>query len=150
MTVNRVSTSLVRFFGAGVKAQQAGGKLSNLVSDGQGGETPMAADVQRFLTKGLTPASVNIHDYQSALGHLERLGASPLAAKAMALVFVDAAKAQGVSVMSLIESTNSSQLSLLSAETYKYINQLRDSTNQLSGSVAVDNSLSLRSRYLIP
>ena len=67
----------------------------------------------------------------------------------MAVVMVDAARAQGVSVMSLLEGSNKTTLSLLEANTYKFINQLRDGTSQLAASKGVDNRTSVRSRYLL-
>jgi hypothetical protein len=80
---------------------------------------------------------------------MQALGAEPLAAKTMALVLVDAAKAQGVAVMSLIDATNTEEMALISNEAYRQINQLRDISSQLGSSQDIDNSESLRSRYLI-
>jgi len=148
MTVNRQSTSLVRFLGAEVSARQTNGKLANNVVNGLGGERTQPADYQRTANT-LEPDSIKIADYQAALGHMQGLGAEPLTAKAMAMVMVDAAKAQGVGVMSLINSSSTEEMSLISNTAYTYINQLRDGSSQLSASQDIDNSESLRSRYLI-
>ena len=148
MAVNRQSTSLVRFLGAEVSARQTNGKLANNVKSGLGGERTQPADYQRTANT-LEPDSINIADYQAALGHMQRLGAAPLAAKAMAMVMVDSAKAQGIGVMSLIDSSSTVEMALVSNTAYTYINQLRDSSSQLGASQDIDNSKSLRSRYLI-
>jgi hypothetical protein len=148
MAVNRQSTSLVRFLGAEVSARQTNGKLGNNVKSGLGGERTRPADQQRTANT-LEPDSIKIADYQAALAHMQSLGAEPLTAKAMAMVMVDAAKAQGTGVMSLIDSASTTEMSLVSNTAYKYINQLRDISSQLGASEDIDNSKSLRSRYLI-
>lgn len=149
MTVNRVSTSLVRYLGADVSARNINGRLSNVVKNGQGTEIVQPADAQRTFSTNLVPASINVGEFDAARGFLQQRGAEPLAAKAMAVVFVDSARAQGVSVMSLLEGANADKIALLQAETYKFINQLRDGSSQLSGSREVDNRVSVRSRYLL-
>ena len=148
MAVNRTSTSLVRFLGAEVSARKTNGSLANNVKGGLGGEVAQPADTQR-LANNLTPASIKISDYQAALMHMQKQGVAPNAAKAMAMVMVDAARAQGVGVMSLIETNNTTKMALVSSTTYTYMNQLRDGSSQLGGSQSIDNSKSLRSRYLL-
>lgn len=148
MVVNRTSTSLVRFLGAEVSARQTNGKLANNVKHGLGGERTLPADQQRTANT-LEPDSLNIADFQAAFAHIQSLGAEPLAAKAMAMVLVDSAKAQGIGVMSLIDSSNTTEMSLISNTAYTYINQLRDGSSQLGASQAIDNTKSLRSRYLL-
>ena len=148
MAINRTSTSLVRFLGAEVSARQTNGKLANNVVNGLGGERTQPADFQRTANT-LEPDSIKIADFQAALGHMQGLGAEPLAAKAMAMVLVDSAKAQGVAVMSLIDSASTTELALVSNTAYTYINQLRDGSSQLGSSQDIDNSVSLRSRYLL-
>ncbi|MHA1289547.1 MAG: hypothetical protein ACTSPB_19345 [Candidatus Thorarchaeota archaeon] len=149
MAANRISTNLVRYLGADVAARQNNGKLVNVVKDGQGSEIVRPADVQRTFDTNLVSASINIAEFDAAQGYLQQRGAEPLAAKTMAVVMVDAARAQGVSVMSLLEGSNTATLSLLEANTYKFINQLRDGTSQLAASKGVDNRTSVRSRYLL-
>lgn len=149
MIVKRTSTSLVQFLGASVTAKQQGGKLSNVISDGLGGERTTQADVDRFLNTSLVPASINIAEFHAALGHLQSNNVEPLTAKAMALVLVDAAAAQNVNVMSLINNTDAKEMALVSNTAYTFINQLRNGSSQLGGSKAIDNSKSLRSRYLL-
>ena len=149
MAANRISTNLVRYLGADVAAKQNNGKLSNVVKDGQGNEIVRPADAQRTFDTNLVPASINVAEFDAAQGYLQQHGAEPLAAKAMAVVMVDAARAQGVSVMSLLEGSNTATLSLIEANTYKFINQLRDGTSQLEASKGVDNRTSVRSRYLL-
>lgn len=149
MAVNRVSTSLVRYLGAEVSARSTRGSLRNTVKAGQGSEIVSPADAQRVFNTGLTPASVNVNEFTAARGYFENRGATPLAAKAMALVMVDSAKARGVSVMKLLDGSDTQKIKLLESETYNYINQLRDGTSQLSGSKAVDNRTSVRARYLL-
>jgi len=148
MAVNRQSTSLVRFLGAEVSARQTNGKLANNVVNGLGGERTRPADQQRTANT-LEPDSIKIADYQAALAHMQALGAEPLTAKAMAMVMVDAAKAQGMGVMSLIDSASTTEMALVSNTAYTYINQLRDISSQLGASEEIDNTQSLRSRYLI-
>jgi len=149
MAVNRVSTSLIRYLGAEVSARNNNGSLSNLVKSGQGREIVQPADTERVFNSSLVPASVKISEFDAAFGYLQNKGAAPLAAKAMALVMVDAAKAQGVGVMSLLEQRDGNKLALLDAQTFNYINQLRDGSSQLSSSKTVDNRKSVRSRYLL-
>ena len=80
---------------------------------------------------------------------MQNQGVAPNAAKAMAMVLVDAAQAQGVGVMSLIKTTDTTKMALVSNTAYTYINQLRDGSSQLGGSQNIDNGKSLRSRYLL-
>ncbi len=149
MASKRVSTQLVQFLGAEITARNTAGKLVNVVKDGLGGERTRQADSQRAGETNVEPASIKISDYEAALAHMQRNGAEPLAAKAMAVVMVDAAKAQGVGVMALLKDTDAQEISLVNNTAYKFINQLRDGSSQLSGSEAIDNSKSLRSRYLL-
>ena len=149
MAVNRVSTSLIRYLGAEVSAKSTRGALRNTVKAGQGSEIVQPADAQRVFNTDLTPASVNIDEFDAAKGYFENRGAAPLAAKAMALVMVDAAKAQGVSTMSLLDGSDKQKIKLLEAQAYNYINQLREGTTQLSGSKTTDNKTSVRARYLL-
>lgn len=149
MAAERSSTSLVRFFGAEISARNTAGKLANVVKDGLGGERTRDASSQRAGAENVEPASIKISDFEAALAHMQRNGVEPLAAKAMAVVMVDAAKAQGVGVMSLLKETSSQELALVSEEAYTFINQLRDGSSQLSGSKAINNAKSLRSRYLL-
>ncbi len=149
MAVNRVSTSLVRYLGAEVSATSTRGSLRNKVASGQGNEIVQPADAQRVFNTGLTPASVNIGDFDAARGYFENRGSEPLAAKAMALVMSDIAKKKGVSVMELLDGSDKQSIKLLEAETYRFINQLRDGTSQLSGSTTTDNNKSVRARYLL-
>lgn len=131
MAVNRISTSLVRYLGAEVSAKSTRGALRNTVKAGQGTEIVQPADAQRVFNTGLTPASVKIGDFDAARGYFENRGATPLAAKAMALVMCDIAKKEGVSVMKLVDETDKQNIKLLESETYRYINQLRDGSSQL-------------------
>lgn len=149
MAAERSSTSLVRFLGAEVSARNTAGKLANVVKDGLGGERTQDASSQRAGAENTEPASIKISDFEAALAHMQRNGVEPLAAKAMAVVMVDVAKSQGVGVMSLLKDTSAQEMALVSAEAYTFINQLRDGSSQLSGSKAIDNAKSLRSRYLL-
>ena len=150
VAVNRVSTSLIRYLGAEVSATSTRGALRNKVRAGQGIEIVQPADSQRVFNSGLTPASVNVGDFEAARGYFENRGATPLAAKAMALVMADIAKNNGVSVMKLLDDSDKENIKLLESQTYTYINQLRDGTSQLSGSTTTDNRKSVRARYLLP
>lgn len=149
MVVERSSTNLVRFLGASVKATQNQGKLVNSVSNGQGSERARNASVGRIANKNQGAASLNIGDYQSALGYLEQRGVPHLAAKAMAAVLVDSAKSQGMSVMKLLESSNQ-HVSLVDNKVFDRINQLRDGTSQLSNSRPIDNGQSTKARFIKP
>ena len=149
MAVNRVSTSLVRYLGAEVAATDERGSLRNQVTAGQGTEIVQPADAQRVFNTGLSAASVNVDEFSAARGYFENRGAEPLAAKAMALVMSDIAKKKGVSVMKLVDDSNKQNIELLESETYRFINQLRDGTSQLSGSTTTDNNKSVRARYLL-
>lgn len=149
MAVNRVSTSLVSYLGAEVSARQTRGSLRNVVKSGQGNEILQPADPERANNLNLVSASVKVSDFDAARGYFESRGAAPLAAKAMALVMVDAAKAQGVSTMSLLDGSDKQKIKLIEAEAYNYINQLREGTTQLSGSKPTNNRTSVRARYLL-
>jgi hypothetical protein len=150
MTIRRSSTSLVNYFGAEVTATMTQGKLSNTVRNGTGNERAAEAAVQIFTNTNYTPSALKISEYEYALGFVQAAGIAPLAQKTMALVFVDAAKAQGISVAALLRDVTSSELSLVEAKSYDYINKLRDNTSQLSGSTPVSNNNSYRARYLKP
>lgn len=151
MPIERSSTSLVRYLGATVKANTSSGKLSNVVSNGQGRERGRNPSVRRLSSVGLVQDSIKISEYQSALGYLESRGVSPLISKTMASVFVDAAKSQGQSVMALLESSNAQALALVNKAVIQRINQLRDGTTQLSSSNPSNNALnSTKARLIQP
>jgi hypothetical protein len=148
--VDRSSTSLVRFFGAEVFATTIAAAFGNTVVNGQNNEKTIDPSVARLTAGRVSPASLNITDFQIAVAHLERRGAAPLAAQAMALVFLDIAKIYNTSVMRVLDITNESQLKIVEAEAYKYINRLRNQTSWLAKSTASNNNNSYRARYLIP
>lgn len=150
MAVNRSSTSLVRYLGATVKANTSSGSLANTTQNARGGEVRNDPSVRRFTSTGLKQDSIKIADYQAALGYLESRGLDPIVAKTMAVVFVDVAKSQGVGVMSLLETSNPTALSLVNAEVFNRINQLRDLTSQLNSSSPIDNTASVPARRIGP
>ena len=147
--VNRTSKQVVQFLGADITARNTGGGLHNVVKDGLGGERFQQPDTQRGTSVDFEDGALNINEYQAALVHMENNGVQPLAAKSMALVLLDVAKVRGLNVMSLINNTEAQELALVGTEAYQYINQLRNGNSQLSGSNTIDNSKSLRSRYLV-
>lgn len=146
---NRTSKQITQFLGAEVTARNTGGGLRNTVKNGLGDERTRQADSVRGSTSDFEAGALNIDDYQAALVYMQNNGSEPLAAKAMALVLLDVAKAQGVGVNTLLSNTEDVAVALNSTEAYTYINQLRGGGSQLSGSDAIDNSKSLRSRYLV-
>jgi len=146
---NRSSKQVTQFLGADVTPSNVAGALQSVVNNGLGGERPRQPDTTRGSTSDFESGELNIVEYESALVHMEARGAQPLAAKAMALVLLDVAKAQGVRVDTLLRNTGTQEIALLNNQAYVYINQLRGGGSQLSGSDAIDNSKSLRSRYLI-
>lgn len=149
MAVNRSSTSLVRYLGTTVKAAQANGDvLTNVTQNARGGETRNNPAVRLFTSTNLQQDSINIKDYQAAIGYLGQRGVSPLVAKTMAAVFVDVAKSQGRSVMSLFETTNTNELALINKEVLNRLNQLRDLTSQLSNSRRISNTASVPARRI--
>ena len=149
MAVNRTGKQVTQYLGADITARNINGQLQNVVNNGVGGERPPQADSQRGATSDYENGALNIGDYEAALVYMERNGAEPLAAKAMALVLLDSAAAQGLSVNKLLRNSSDVAVALQSPAAYTYINQLRSISSQLSGSNAIDNSKSLRSRYLL-
>lgn len=148
VAVNRSSTSLVRYLGTTVKANVAGGKLTNVISDGDGTQRRVDPSVRRQTTPGLVQDAIKISDYQAALGYLGQMGVDPLVAKTMAAVFVDVAKSQGRSVISLFETANDNDVALVNKEVLNRLNQLRDLSSQLSSSTPIDNTASVPARRI--
>lgn len=147
MAVNRSSTSLIRYLGTTVKAGSAGSsRVTNVTQNARGGETRNDPATRRLTSTGLQQDAIKIVDYQAALGYLGKRGVDPLVAKTMAAVFVDIAKSQGVSVMSLFE--NNANLSLVDNEVLNRLNQLRDLSSQLSSSSPIDNTASVPARRI--
>ena len=147
MAVNRSSTSLIRYLGTTVKAGSSGSsRTTNVTQDAVGGETRIDPAGRRMSQVGLKQDAIKIADYQAALGYLEQRGVDPLVAKTMAAVFVDVAKSQSVSVMSLFE--NNADLSLVNNEVLNRLNQLRDLSSQLSSSNPIDNTASVPARRI--
>ena len=147
MAVNRSSTSLIRYLGTTVKSGSAGAsKVTNVTQNARGGETRIDPAGRRMSQTGLQQDAIKIADYQAALGYLGKRGVDPLVAKTMAAVFVDVAKSQGVSVMSLFE--NNADLSLVNNEVLNRLNQLRDLSSQLSSSNPIDNTASVPARRI--
>jgi len=149
VVVNRTSKQITKFLGAEITARNTGGGLRNTFKNNLGGERTRQPDAIRGSTSDFEAGSLNIGDYEAALMYMQNNGAQPLAAKAMALVLVDVAKAQGVGVNTLLSNSDAVAVALNSTEAYTYINQLRGGSSQLSGSDTIDNSKSLRSRYLV-
>jgi len=149
MAVNRSSKQVTQYLGADITPKNVAGALQGVVNNGLGGERTVQPDTIRGSRSDFVAGSLNIAEYEAALVHMESRGAQPLAAKAMALVLLDVAKAQGVRVDTLLRNTSTQEIALLSNQAYVYINQLRGGGSQLSGSNAIDNSKSLRSRYLL-
>lgn len=150
MSINRTSTNLVRFLGSQLSAEVSRGQFGNVFRSGSSVEKSINASVLRLTSGNLVPASVNIEEYHAAFAFLEQRGISKLVAEAMAVVFVDVARTQNVGVMSLLDNADSSSLSLVKNQVYQIINQLRDSTSQLSNASAANNNNSLISRQLKP
>ena len=149
MAVNRSSTSLIRYLGATVKAGSEGGaRITNVTQNARGGETRNDPAARRFSSVGLQQDTVKIADYQAALGYLGQRGVDPIAAKTMAAVFVDVAKSQGRSVMSLFEITTNDEIALVENEVLNRLNQLRDLSSQLSSSNPIDNTASVPARRI--
>ena len=147
MAVNRSSTSLVRYLGTTVKSGSSGSsRVTNVTQNARGGETRIDPAGRRFSQTGLQQDAIKIADYQAALGYLGQRGVDPLVAKTMAAVFVDVAKSQSVSVMSLFE--NNADLSLVNNEVLNRLNQLRDLSSQLSSSNPIDNTASVPARRI--
>jgi hypothetical protein len=117
-----------------------------VTQNARGGETRIDPAGRRFSQTGLQQDAIKIADYQAALGYLGQRGVDPLVAKTMAAVFVDVAKSQGVSVMSLFE--NNADLSLVNNEVLNRLNQLRDLSSQLSSSNPIDNTASVPARRI--
>lgn len=150
MAVNRSSTSLVRYLGTTVKAANTGGdRLANVTQNARGGETRNDPSARRFSSVGLQQDAIKIADYQAALGYLGERGVDPLVAKTMAAVFVDVAKSQDRSVMSLFEITSDNEIALVENEVLNRLNQLRDLSSQLSSSSPVDNTASVPARRIL-
>jgi hypothetical protein len=149
-TVKRNSTGMLRSFGAEIFATDFGSSFKNIVRNGQGGERTPGADLARFQGQQVEAASIHIAEYQLAKAYLDRRGAEPLASKTMALILLDVAKVQGISVVELLDRTSTEALALLEAEAYRYVNLLRENTSQLTGTNSVNNAQSYRARYLLP
>ena len=149
-TAKRNSTRLLNNLGAEIFATVGGTSFKNVVRNGQGGERTPGAALDRFQGQQVTSATIHIAEFEIAQAHLQRRGAAPLAIKTMALVLLDVAKAKGISIMTLLDTATPEQLSLLEAETYRFVNLLREKTSQLTGVSAVNNAASLRARYLLP
>lgn len=150
MASNRNSAGMLRSFGAEIFATDFGSSFKNIVRNGQGGERTPGAALARFQGQQVEPATIHIAEYQIAKAHIERRGAAPLVAKTMGLVLLDVAKAQGMSIVELLDKTSPEQLALLEAETYRYVNLLRENTSQLTGTNNVNNAQSYRARYILP
>lgn len=147
---NRNSARLLSNLGAEIFATEGGGSFKNVVKNGQGGERTPGAGLARFQGQQVESASIHIAEYQLAQAHLQRRGAAPLAINTMALVLLDVAKAKGVSILTLLDSATPEQLSLLEAETYRFVNLLREKTSYLTGANPINNAQSYRARYLLP
>lgn len=150
MAVNRNSRRILTAFGTEVTATEVTATLVNTIRFGVGGERTTSAALDRFQGQAVEQASLPINDFDIAVADLTRRGAEPLAARTMALIFIDVARVLQVSVHSLLNNANDEQLKLAEAATYQYLNLLRRNTSQLSGANNVSNEQSYRARYLIP
>lgn len=150
MSVNRTSTNLVRFFGSQLSAEVDRAQFGNVFRSGSSIEKSIDASILRLTRGNLVPASVNIEEFHAALGFLEERDIPRIVAESMAVVFVDVAKVQKVKVMQLLDSVETSSISLVRNQVYQLINQLRDNTSKLSNASAANNNNSLISRQLKP
>ncbi len=140
--VERVSTELVRFFGVQLSREISGGKFANVFRGGDQSQTTVPASFDRLSRANLQPASINIDEYQTALGFLLDGGAGKTVAPAMAVAFVDVAKSLGVTVSALLTVSDQKTIGILQEKAYKFLNRLRDSTSTLGRAEPVDNTLS--------
>lgn len=140
--VERVSTELVRFFGVQLSREVSNGKFANVFRGGDQSQVSSTASLDRLSRTNLIPASINIDQYQTALGFLLESGAEKAVAPAMAVAFVDVAKSLGITVSALLTVSDEKTIRVLQDRAYKFLNRLRDSTSSLTIAESVDNSLS--------
>lgn len=145
--LERVSTELVRFFGIQLSRELDSGKFANVFRGGDQSQKTIPASLERLTTDGLIPASINIDQYQTALGFLLESGAERTIAPAMAVAFVDTAKALGISVSGLLTLSDDKTIKLLQDRAYGFLNRLRDPSSSLTRAEPVDNNLSRMFRF---
>lgn len=145
--VERVSTELVRFFGVQLSREISSGKFANVFRGGDQTQKTIPASFDRLSRENLIPASINIDQYQTALGFLLEAGTAKTIAPAMAVAFVDVANALEINVSALLSVSDNKTLKVLQENAYRFLNRLRDPSSSLTRAEPVDNTLSRMFRF---
>jgi hypothetical protein len=147
--INRFSTDILKRQGARKNVQYQDGKFVNTFQNSSGSEKATQPASVTLSDITLTPGSLSVEDYHSALAYFLQHGSSETAAQAMALVAIDSAKFRGIPINKVLYSTNSSDYVDMDLYAHVYMNLFRANSSRTTILVTNDNTASYRSRELL-
>lgn len=147
--LGRFSTQSLEQLGAKRKVRNVNGAKANTYSQGSGSEQFLSPDAVRLAYTNLQSGSVDPNLYNVVFCYFQKVSGSKKTASTMAIVLIDAAKFQGISPLSLIESAREGKINLVES-IYPYINLLRGPGDQHERVRPIENRFSLKSRGVRP
>lgn len=145
----RFSTQFIKQQGARRKTVSEGGKLVNTFQDSKGFEKSVNAAFVALTDKKLVTSSLNSEQYFYAKSFFQTRGSSETTAITLAVLSMDAAKIQGVSVMKFLEPLRTNSENRKNFESFVAINFFRPTSSKQAFLVQKTNDGSFRSRDII-
>jgi hypothetical protein len=145
---DRFSTEFLEQLGARRNTVSVDGTFVNTFQDRTGVEQALNAAATALSNNKLRPATLNIEEFLVAKCFYENRGLSETTATTMAVISLDAAKIQGMSVMKFLEPMR--QNGSLSFESIVAANLLRPASSQQTFLVEKSNKKSPKARNVIP
>jgi hypothetical protein len=135
--------------GAKRTVRNVGGTKANVYNQDSGSEQFLSPDAVQSSFTDLQSGSVKSNIYNAVYSYFEKVTKSKKTASTLAILLIDAAKFQGVSPLSLVESATAGKVNLVES-IYPYINLLRDPGDQHERVRTINNRASIKSRGVQP
>lgn len=141
----RNSSRSKSFQGVNARITRTGNKLVNDFTNGDGSQLTTPADV--FLSNASVPANIKSIYFGVVKSYFTTRGSTEKYATAVALLILDAAKAQNISPMQMLGRFDKNDISI--NDNIMYVMNLLDATtSRLTTARYLSNNLSLKSQYI--
>lgn len=147
--LGRFSTQMLEQLGAKRTVRNVNGAKTNTYSQGKGTESFFTPEAMQLAFTNGQSGSVDSDLYSVVYAYFEKVSKSKKTASTLAIVLIDAAKFQGLSPLTLIESAGNGKINLVE-EIYPYINLLRGAGDQHEKVRSINNTNSPQSRGVRP
>lgn len=147
--LGRFSTQMLEQLGAQRKVRNVNGAKANVYDQKQGSESFLSPDAVRLAFTNTSSGSVKPVLFDVVFSYFQKVSGSAKTAETLAIVLIDAAKFQGVSPLTLIESARAGKVNLVES-IYPYINLLRGAGDQHERIRGIDNKNSIKNRGVRP